>query len=107
MKMVMAVVPRDETESVLQALVAAGHTATFTESRGGVLRQAKKMLFIAVRSEDLEQILTIIHDSCNPQVYTESGESAKGPVSPEPAPRTAEMGGTVVFVWDLDHFEIY
>ena len=107
MKMVMAVVPRDDTECVLQALVAAGHTATFVESRGGVLRQAKKMLFIAVQDQDLDQVLAIIEDSCHCQEQAAPGGSERGPLSPEPAPTTAGMGGTPVFVWDLDRFEIY
>jgi uncharacterized protein YaaQ len=107
MKMVMAVVPRDDSECVLQALVAAGHTATFVESRGGVLRQAKKMLFIAVQEKDLDQVLTIIADSCHCQEQAVPGGPERGPLSPEPAPIAAGMGGTPVFVWDLDRFEIY
>jgi uncharacterized protein YaaQ len=107
MKMVMVVVPRDDTECVLQALVAAGQTATFVESRGGVLRQAKKMLFIAVQDQDLDQVLAIIEDSCHCQEQAVPGGSEIGPLSPEPAPITAGMGGTPVFVWDLDRFEIY
>ena len=107
MKMVMAVVPRDDTEHVLQALVAAGHTATFVEGRGGVLRQAKKMLFIAVRSQDLDQILTIIQDSCHSQARTAPSSSETGPLSSEPASMATALGGTAVFVWDLDRFEIY
>lgn len=34
-KMVMTVVPRDGAEALLNALVDAGYTATFMESRGG------------------------------------------------------------------------
>jgi uncharacterized protein YaaQ len=107
MKMVMAVVPRDDTEYVLQALVAAGHTATFVESRGGVLREAKKMFFIAVQAQDLDKVLAIIADRCHCQEQAVPGGPERGPLSPEPAPVTAGMGGTAVFVWDLDRFEIY
>jgi uncharacterized protein YaaQ len=106
MKMVMAVVPRDEAECVLQALVAAGHTATFTESRGGMLRQAQKMLFIAVQEEALGQVLSIIRESCHSQVHLEPGERRE-PFAPGSASVTAQVGGAVVFVWDLGHFEIY
>jgi len=102
MKMVMAVVPRDDTEYVLQALVSAGHTASFVGSRGGVLRQEKKMLFIAVQNEDLHQVLGIIQDSCHCQ-----DQAASSQPESEPTPATIGMGGTVVFVWDLEQFEIY
>jgi len=106
MKMVMAVVPRDETGRVLEALVAAGHTATFTESRGGMLRQAQYMLFVAVEQKDLEQVLEIIGESCHSHIRLEPSEPRE-PFSLGPAPVTAEVGGAVVFIWDLDRFEVY
>lgn len=106
MKMVMAVVPRDEAKCVLEALVTAGFTATFTESRGGMLRQAQQMLFIAVKSEDLDQVLSIIQGSCRSEVQVESDEAEK-PSLIGPVPKKAELGGAAVLVWDLDRFEIY
>ena len=106
MKMVMAVVPRDETESVLQALIAAGHTATFTESRGGMLRQAQQMLFIAVAEDDLQAVLDIVQRSCHSQVTVEAGEQ-EDPFMPEPEPVKTSVGGAVVFVWDLEQFGIF
>jgi uncharacterized protein YaaQ len=104
--MVMAVVPRDEAECVLEALVAAGFAATFTESRGGMLRQAQYTLFIAVKSEDLDQVLTIIQGSCHSEVQVESSEPKKPSLS-GPAPKKAELGGAAVLVWTLDRFETY
>ncbi len=106
MKMVMAVVPRDEAGRVLEALVAAGHTATFSDSRGGMLRQAQQMLFIAVEEQDLERVLTIIRDNCHSQVVVESSEP-RTPFSLGSVAVTAELGGAVVFMWDLDRYETY
>jgi len=106
MKMVMAVVPRDEAGRVLEALVAAGHTATFSDSRGGMLRQAQQMLFIAVEEQDLEQVLTIIRDNCHSQVVVEPSEPGT-PFSLGSVSVTAELGGAVVFMWDLDRYETY
>jgi uncharacterized protein YaaQ len=105
-KMVMAVVPRDQAGHVLEALVTAGRTATFSESRGGVLRQAQWTFFIAVKDGDLEQVLAIIRDNCRTQVQVSSGES-RGAYSLGLIPVTAELGGAVVFIWDLDRFEAY
>ena len=106
MKMVMAVVPRDEAGRVIEALVAAGHTATFSDSRGGMLRQAQQMLFIAVEEQDLERVLTIIRDNCHSQVVVEPSEP-RTPFSLGSAPVTAELGGAVVFIWDLGRYETY
>jgi len=106
MKMVMAVVPRDEAGRVLEALVAAGHTATFSDSRGGALRQAQQTLFIAVEKRNLERVLTIIRKHCRSHVPLESA-GPEAMLAPAAAPATAEVGGAAVFIWDLDRFEIY
>lgn len=106
-KMVMVVTPQDEAEAVLRALIAAGHTATFSDSRGGVLRQTQQMLFIAVAEKELNKILSIIRDNCRTQVEVNAPQlAAKRLLSPIPH-TTAKLGGAVVFVWDIEYFEVY
>lgn len=109
MRMVMAVVPRDQANHVMEALIAAGYKATFTDSRGGMLRQAQQMIFIAVRQKELEAVLAIIRDSCHTQLALGSEEDAASPGlldSLSRAPATY-IGSAVVFVWDLERFETY
>ncbi len=67
-KMVMAVVARDQADRVLDKLISAGYGATFTESRGGMLRQAQKMLFIAVDADKVDDVLDIIRRMCRTRV---------------------------------------
>ena len=105
-KMVMAVVPRDQAEATLDALVSAGYAATFAESRGGMLRQSQLTLFIAVAEEDLEVALSIIRDTCRTEMHV-AGEATDAGHRPEHGPVVAELGGAVVFTWDLDRFEKY
>ena len=102
-KMIMTVVSRDEAQDVLDALVGAGHTATFTESRGGMLRQRQLTLFIAVDKADLEDVLSMIKDHCHRQAAVESDQEA----GTRSQSVTTELGGAAVFVWDLDQFETY
>lgn len=106
MKMVMAVVQRDEAENVLQGLIAAGHTATLLESRGGMLRQAWTTMFVAVRKEDVNPVLEIIRSGCTSDISVESGEPDAGHMDRLSSAK-AKVGGAVVFVWDLDKFEVY
>ena len=101
MKMLMAVIPRQEANAVIAALVEAGHTTTFMEGRGGVLRQAKQALFIALQDGELENVLAVISRTCHSCVSLETAGS--GPLSgPSAAPHTAQVGGAVVFVWTLE-----
>jgi len=96
LKMILAVIPHDHADSVLNALIQANHTATFTDSRGGMLRQAQRMLFIAVDTDELESTLAIIRENCRAQAAEDNAE-----------PVTTALGGAVVFVWDIERFETY
>lgn len=104
MKMVMAVVPRGEAEKVLRALIDADHTATFLETRGGMLRQAQMTLFIAVEEGKVEEVLDLIDQTCHSKAVVESKEGT-GPLDwSSSGPR---LGGAVVFVWDIERWEYY
>jgi uncharacterized protein YaaQ len=102
MKMIMAIIPRDQGEFVLQALVAANHTATYVETRGGMLRQAQLTLFIAVQEEDLERVLDIIQEACCPTAVVQSDDALA--VS-APMPARPGLGGAVIFIWNIARTE--
>jgi len=106
MKMVLAVVPKDEADRVIGELVANGLTATFVDSRGGVLRQASQMLFIVVEDHQLEQVLGLIGGSCryDMEVTEPAGDAWDGPDAHR---RTPQIGGAVVFVWALEGMQRY
>lgn len=104
MKMIMAIMSRDEAERVLQALVAANLTATFMETRGGMLRQAQMTLFIAVEPDDVERVLSIIQSTCRSESVVESVE---GDEPPTPMPVRPQLGGAVVFIWDIERIETF
>ncbi len=107
MKMVMVVVPSNSAERVLDALVNAGHSATYAETRGGMLRQSQRSLFIAVKSAQLEEVLEIIKQNCRTQVEmsTHPKEGLVGEA--ETAPVKADLGGAVAFVWDINRIETF
>jgi len=105
MKMVMAIVDRDDGDRVLGALVDAGYTATYGDSRGGVLRRSQKTLFIAVERLKLDEVLGILRQSC--RTCLNMNEEPRERPAFGPIPAIPEMGGAVVFVWDLERFEKY
>ncbi len=108
MKMIMAIVERDETARVLEALITAGYTATFNESRSGVLRQARRTLFIGVDDSKVEEVLAIIKENCRSHVEsTEAGSEADRAAPVVHRRVMAEVGSAVVFVWDVERFETY
>jgi uncharacterized protein YaaQ len=107
-KMVMAVVSRDQADRVLDKLISAGYGATFTESRGGMLRQAQKLMFVAVEAARVDDVVDIIRATCRTPVHVSEQQSPGGGLgSPQPATTVTEVGYAVVFVWDLDRFETF
>lgn len=100
----MAVVAYEQAEKVLNKLIEAGHTATFMESRGGMLRQSQLTLFIALEKEYLEEVLAILRENSLRRVPV--GGEAEEAGAPEEGSVQALVGGAAVFVWDLDRFEV-
>ena len=108
-KMVMAVISREQADRVLDGLISAGYGATFTESRGGMLRQAQQMIFIATDDDCVESVVTIIKHACHSRVEVSEQQVPAGALRPSNAATTTttEVGYAVVFVWDLERFETY
>jgi len=94
----MAVIPRDEGEHVLNAIINAGHTATFLETKGGVLRQSQYTLFIVVDDKNLAMICQIIQENCKVDMFVSDEESLKEETGNM---NSDKLGGAVVFVWKL------
>lgn len=104
-KMVMAVIPHDEAEHVLDALINAGFSATFLETKGGMLRQSQYSLFTAVSTETLDNVLDIIKNSCKTDIALDEDDLTKQEILENSGAQ--KLGGAVVFVWDLDRLETY
>ncbi len=104
MKMVMVVVPSNRAENVLNALVNSGHTATFAETRGGMLRQSQHSLFIALEDDEVDKVMSIIKGTSHTQVEMKTSPS-KSDSKREKSSFTADIGGAIVFIWDLEKIE--
>lgn len=100
-KMIMAIVPREKANHVLEALVDTGYSATFTESRGGMLRRTQQLLFIIVDDDQVDDVMAIF-----------SGESESASARRRFGDAVEEeqkqgLSNTVVFVWDINRMETF
>ena len=106
MKMVMAVIPTNTAEDVLDALVNQGYTATYAQTQGGMLRQSQYSLFIAVNKENLDEVLNIIKDNCRTQIEMKTkATDEKDSISASPV--MADLGGAIAFIWDIDQIKTF
>jgi uncharacterized protein YaaQ len=104
-KMIMAVIPRDEAEMVLDALINKGFTATFVETKGGMLRQSQYTLFSAVKSKDVDMVCELIKNNCLADVEIDDASLAQQELAEESG--SAEVGGAIIFIWDIKTTRIY
>jgi len=104
-KMVMAIIPRDEAEHVLDALINAGFSATFMETKGGMLRQSQYTLFTAIEASKLSEALRIIKENCTSDIELDEDDLTKQEILTSSG--VQKIGGAVVFAWDLERLETY
>ena len=102
-KMIMAIVPREEGELVLNALIEAGHKATYLETKGGMLRQSQYTLFIAIRNDELDSVRNIIQENCKIDMNIEDRPHEDF----EEHVGFYKFGGAVIFIWNLNHVDFF
>jgi uncharacterized protein YaaQ len=86
MKMIVAILPDEDAETVNKALVASDLCVTEISSTGGFLRQGSSTLMIGVEEGSVDEAIQIINNNCTPSV--------------EPMLKRATL-----FVLNVEHFE--
>jgi len=72
MKLIIAIVPDTDSDSVSHALTSANFKVTYIASTGGFLRRGHSTLLIGVEDEKVNEALEIIRKNCAPS--SEPGE---------------------------------
>jgi uncharacterized protein YaaQ len=106
-KLVVAIVQKEDAGRLVDALLEKEFRATRLHSSGGFLRQANASLLIGVEDDQVEQVLQIVRDNCVSRTQVVS------PLPPVmepgefylPYPTEVTLGGAVVFVLPVDRYE--
>jgi uncharacterized protein YaaQ len=104
MKLMIAVVQRQDAGDLVDALTARSHRVTRISSEGGFLREGNITLLIAVEDTQIEAVMQLIHTHCNMRIryisplppVAESGEFYP------PTPVEVQVGGATVFVLNAE-----
>ena len=100
MKLVIAVVQRQDAAELVTALTERKYRVTRISSEGGFLREGNMTLLIAVEDSAVEPLLRIIREHC----YTRTRYVSPLPPVAEagefypPAPVEVQVGGATIFV---------
>ncbi len=106
MKLILAVVHRDDSGKLIDALTAADYRATVISTTGGFLKEGNATIFMGVNEEVVDSVLSIIRENC------ESRTQYVNPLPPVmepgelymPYPVEVQVGGATVFVLKVDRY---
>jgi uncharacterized protein YaaQ len=106
MKMIVAVVQDQDSNRLSQALVEADVRATKLATTGGFLKAGNTTFMIGIEEERIEEVLTLIRESCQSRQKMMTPLSSMGSAdSYVHYPVEVQVGGATVFILPIDRFE--
>jgi uncharacterized protein YaaQ len=107
MKLIISIVNKEDSDTLLKALTEAGHKATVIATTGGFLREGNATVFVGVEDDKVEKVLELVKENCHQRTRYLS------PIVPVtepsefyiPQPVELEVGGATVFVLDVERHE--
>jgi uncharacterized protein YaaQ len=107
MKMITAIVNKKDTNEVCFALTDHHFEFTKLATTGGFLRAGNTTLLIGVEDEKLDEVLDLIRKNCARRMerVPAMATSEMAPVAYQSMPAEVMVGGAIVFVNDICHFE--
>ncbi len=107
MKLVMAIVQKDDAGTLTDVLRENNYPTTVISTTGGFLREGNTTMLIGVEQNRLDQLLALIRENCTTRTQFVN------PMPPvmEPGelylaqPVEVQVGGATVFVMDVERFE--
>lgn len=107
MKLIMAIVNNDDSRNLIDRLSRRGFSVTVTHTSGGFLRVGNTTLFCGVADERVEEVLSLIRESCptRAQYVTPLPPVMEPGEVNIPMPVEKHVGGATIFVVNVEHFE--
>ncbi len=104
MKLVIAIVNKDDSGAVAAALLDSGFSATKMATTGGFLKSGNTTFLVGVEEEQVDDVIEVIkkHSSRRMQLMSDINPYSGGDYVPSNIQVT--VGGATVFVVDVDSF---
>ena len=105
MKLIIAIVNRDDASAVTQALTKKGFSSTKLSTTGGFLMAGNVTILIGVDEERVQTVIDIIKEQSHSrkQMIPTTTEMSYGYYPSMPVEVT--VGGATIFVVDIERFE--
>lgn len=106
MKLIFAIVNKDDSGSVSSALTRAGFSVTKLATTGGFLRAGNTTLLVGVDDDRFQAAMDVIEKVCKSrkQIAPSPASMVGMPGSYTPYPIEVVVGGATIFVLTVDQF---
>ena len=107
MKLIIAIVNRDDASSVTQALTRKGFSSTKLSTTGGFLMAGNATILIGGDEERVQAVIDIIKEQSHSrkQIIPAAGGAGMNLGYYTGIPVEVTVGGATIFVVDVDRFE--
>lgn len=104
MKLIMAIVNKDDAGRVADAVTEAGFFATKLATTGGFLKAGNTTFLIGTEEEKVDEVIALVGQHSKRRTQLVSG-AAYGSIHTASFPVEVTVGGATVFVMDVERFE--
>lgn len=105
MKLIIAIVNKEDSRAVNSELIAAGFAVTRLSTTGGFLLAGNITMLIGTEDEKVDQCISIIAEFSSQRTEVVPSTASYGVGVTTAFPLEVTVGGATVFVVDVDRFE--
>lgn len=105
MKLLLAIVNKDDANYVNSGLRKSGFTATKISSTGGFLSSGNTTFLIGVDDNDVEKVMDIISQFSKKRTVNIPADPLYSHAQLSAGPVKVTVGGAIVFVLNVERFE--
>ena len=105
MKMITAIVNKEDANAVCNALTKGGFSVTKLSTTGGFLMAGNMTLLICTDDERVDDCIDIISKCCKQRTEIVPGTATLGLGSESTMPMEVTVGGATVMVTNVERFE--
>ncbi len=105
MKMITAIVNKEDSKAVCSALIKGGFSVTRLSTTGGFLMAGNMTLLIGTEDSRVDACIEIIASCCKQRTEVVPSTSSYGLGVATAVPLQVTVGGATVFVTNVERFE--
>ena len=105
MKMILAVIDKDDASGVISNLTDGGFIVTKLSTTGGFLSSGNVTILVGVDDEKTDEVIDVIREHSKSRTRFIPGIMGNEASYVSPVPVEVTVGGATVFVLNVEHFE--